>query len=530
MSETNRSVTAAGVLVATWLTCVMLVGTHGEFPLNDDWAYARATENWLRTGSIERGGWTWAPVITNIIIGGIFQRVFGESFEVLRWSTIVVGATGIVGAYCLARELGAEIKSATVAAACVAANPIYFNLSLTFMSDVPFAALSTWAMFGLARSLNRRSWGAAIGGGVATIAAMLSRQPAMAIPVGFGASLLLTTWFRTRTWAIAAVVGVAAIAPISLLGKLLGDARPEQVFTLGYFLTGMLGEDRVSIYQVINAGTCDIIYLGLFLSPLAVAVVRHRTHVVTGTATAVATAACVALYIRRPHPIGINLIRDFGLGPIETSARLPQWTWWCAAVLGAWCGGVGIAAIASDTRRTLDAVRAAALRPGMRAHTLLTMTTGIYLVVMLLAPVPFDRYQVFALAPLGALMASRAGWNTGRSYLGWALVAALGSFAVLGTRDYLEHHRTRWNLLTQLIAEGVSIQSIDGKFEFNGYYHYSNGAANRPVSERRWVYDEEYIISSHPSVEGYEPHKCAEYHRWLPPDTERIYVLRRTPK
>ncbi len=130
---------------------VALIGVGGDFPPNDDWAFALAVERWLDAGQLKTPGSLWAPAIPNILLDAAFSKGSGSFFESLRWSTLLAGYLGILGAFALARRLRLPPGTAAMAALCLAWNPVHLNLGFTSMTDVLFPAATTWSLVLLTR-------------------------------------------------------------------------------------------------------------------------------------------------------------------------------------------------------------------------------------------------------------------------------------------------------------------------------------------------------------------------------------------
>src|SRR5690349_8489040 len=129
-------------LAGLWLCTLLVVGGGGEVMVNDDWAYVRATESFLATGHIVRVPWTYAPVITNVLLGALFAKIFGFSLVVLRMSSFVMGGAGMLALYALARMLGSSRPLSALIAATFGFGMMHFGVAYTFMTDVPYTALA----------------------------------------------------------------------------------------------------------------------------------------------------------------------------------------------------------------------------------------------------------------------------------------------------------------------------------------------------------------------------------------------------
>src|SRR5260370_17820372 len=143
------------LIVTIWIVVALLIDPRGEFPLNDDWAYAAAVKTLLGGGGIRLSGWTTVNLIAQVLWGALFCLPFGFSFTALRISTLVLGLTGVLALYGLLREGDADHGTALFGALLLAFNPLYLVLSYTFMSDVPFIAFSILSFYFLLRGMRQ---------------------------------------------------------------------------------------------------------------------------------------------------------------------------------------------------------------------------------------------------------------------------------------------------------------------------------------------------------------------------------------
>ena len=89
---------------------------------------------------------------------------------------------GALALYGTLRELGRARTDSLIAALVLVANPVFFLLTFSFMTDVPFVGVSNIAFFFIVRAFSRRRplelWlGCALG-----VVAFFIRQIAIAIP------------------------------------------------------------------------------------------------------------------------------------------------------------------------------------------------------------------------------------------------------------------------------------------------------------------------------------------------------------
>ena len=144
-----------------WSLAIIIVNPSGNFPLGDDWSFGIAVKRLLEEGSFRPTGWTSPTLVTQVLWGALFCIPFGFSFEALRLSTLVLSLMGIFSIYLLIRYIYIYQPHprwlALLVALVIAFNPIYFNLSYTFFTDVPFTAFMAMSLLFFIRSLRSES-------------------------------------------------------------------------------------------------------------------------------------------------------------------------------------------------------------------------------------------------------------------------------------------------------------------------------------------------------------------------------------
>src|SRR2546430_5874257 len=93
-----------GCLLLAMVALFVLVPPGGEFATDDDWDYALTVQRLVETGRLQLSAWAQATLVFQIAWGGLFARLFGFSHTILRVSTLVLAALGVVSFYGLARQ------------------------------------------------------------------------------------------------------------------------------------------------------------------------------------------------------------------------------------------------------------------------------------------------------------------------------------------------------------------------------------------------------------------------------------------
>jgi hypothetical protein len=513
-------------LGALWLVMVVLVDPRGNFPLDDDWSYGRSVQALVEDHHFYLTGFTAMPLVAQVIWGALFSLPAGFSFTALRLSTLVLGLAGILAIYFLLREARASRGVAFLGALGVACNPLYCLLAFTFMTDVPFVAVSSLALLFLVRGASRGRdrdllLGVLFGG-----TALLIRQPALLIFVAFGVAYLATRGVSRRSV-------VTAVAPAAVAGAGLLAYRRLLEATIGVpVLYGRpydpLNEAAASAFdaagQFLDRIGVAFVYLGLFLLPLAIVVSTRRLLLLT--APLVGAVMVGLVWADKLMPLSGNIVYDeVGLGPpllrdvyilgLPHLERAPREVW----IIVTAAGVAGALLIVEQLALTiLGLARRLSLAPVLGLVGL-----ALYLVSIAIAGY-LDRYLVFAL-PFALLCVAAPARGRWRTVAAGVVLAVYAAVSVAGTHDYLSWNRARWSALDDLTARGVSYREIDGGFEFNGWYGYDPSYRETPGKSGWWVYGDRYVLSFGP-LPGFEVMARYRYRRWLP-GRDTILVLRR---
>jgi 4-amino-4-deoxy-L-arabinose transferase-like glycosyltransferase len=545
-----RRATAIDLLAITllWGLAVLLVNPVGDFPLNDDWAMGETVKHLVETGSYRPSGWTSMPMITQVYWGALFCLPKGFSFTALRCSTLAMSWLGVLGVYLLIRYLGRSRLLSVLCSLALAFNPIYFALSNTFMTDVPFTALVIWSSWFLVRHLQNDSLADLLLGTALAVAATLCRQLGLCLPLAFGVALLLKRGLHRR-WIVRSVLPLLVV--VAALGALqywlastgrLPAAYNEKTERVLSVLKHPLRVPLNTVYY----GWSILMYWGLFLLPVTLPVMlshryreRYARHalaqgLVVGAfvlATAVRLAIVPALMpvhrnIIIPQGIGPVILRDSPVMNLPNLPPLPSGFWLAVTVLSL----LGAALLLVHVVTSLLELPCQRRRnPSDRDDS--ASNFFLFAALTILAPLLlngfFDRYLVpVTVFGFGLVVLAREDlawrWQRGQYLASILLLVGFAVFGIAGTRDYLESNRTRWRALDALLAQkGITPDQVDGGFEFNGWYKFKTF-----TNTNWWQVDDSYAITFG-ELKGFTVLQKYGYRNWLPPRDGHILVLKR---
>ena len=545
-------------LTAIWIAMAAFVNPIGNFPLNDDWVYAQAVQSLLDTGRYKFLSETSANVGPQIYWGALFCLPTGFSFTALRFSTLTLGLIGTLVLYSLVLEATQDRKLSTLAALCLVANPLYFSLSNTFMTDIPFVVVMLIASALLTQGLSRESRSYIVAGIITAFAAILIRQLGIVILFAYAAALLAKRGVSFRNAIFGLLPILAGLAIHFGYQYWITSTGRVPVLTI-HSSVGVFIPDTDRLVDMLKTIAAGILYSGFFIAPfvaLYATFERPKLHNLSrksGTTLWISFAVVVMsfsilLYAQRLLPHKGNIMIPAGIGPLTLldtyvlNQNLPVITalgrvLWGALTL------VALASIVYTVNLPLTAY-------GWHAKHLLrnkphskppnwnivyfSMLGLSYLAILVLisGKVPiFDRYYIIFL-PILILILSNASSLRKRvqgrisTAVSVSLIFASAIFSILATHDYLSFNRTRWAALNDLQRQGVSPSNIDGGYEFNGIYTYDPKYRRQPGKGWWWVVDDKYVIASG-MLPNYSEVRRYSFQRWVLGTQSAIFVLRR---
>jgi hypothetical protein len=554
----------AGVLAILFCIAAAVVTPGGDFPLNDDWSYGMTVRHLLETGDYRPPLQAYAPLVTNVLWGSIFSLPGGFSFNALRASTLLASFLGLVGSYVLVRDLQQPRWLALLVALTLCFNPIYFELSYTFMTDVLFTALATWAMVFLSRSLRSASNLQMLTGTALALAGTLSRQLAVCIPLAFAVTVLLNSRLTARTTLRSAIPLISCVGAFLAFRHWLASSgrMPALLDARTGELLQALTNARHLIGLFLNNTFVVLVYLGLFLLPILALSMCDLFRSYRSKSAALMTVAILIMTLGAimharydltfgdasliPMPIPGNVLISSGVGPLTLRDTfllhlnhrpdLPAGFWIVVTALGLLGAGLLLAMLSLHTLKLMPRLLNRAPNSENDGVRMFLVLSGvIYLLPLLVTPFPYDRYFVptipliaAGIAGLSSRLSEPYPYDIKLSRLcGLMFLTAFAVFSVSGTRDYLAWNRLRWEALHYLAQTShVGAKDVDGGYEFNGLYLYDPAYRSDPERSYWWVQRDTYQIGFGP-VPGYATVKEYTYSNWLPPHLQKVVVLRK---
>lgn len=558
LASGRRDYAAILIPLAIWLVAVLLVNPVGNIPLNDDWSYSIPVRTLLETGQFTPGGYTSMTLVGQTYWGALFCLPFGFSHTALRVSTLAAAAIALVALALLLQDAGCDRRKTIVATLVLGLNPIWLVLSVSFMTDIEFAAYSIVATAFFCRYLQTRNAVTLLAAIAFALAAVSVRQLGLNLAMAMFAALLFESRKDKRAIVASALAIVASVA--LLVGLVLWLKARHVLPVEASDPTDSFGRNFASVrilgMKVEQFTRGILVHLGWFLCPVllwrAPAMIARYRRLRHGRTILIAAAVTGAVWFAlmaavRPMPLDWVTINENGLGPVRLHnapgtlpgpESLPKAFWLLITLIAVSGATLLLLELGLIIGKLVSAWRKRQFDTPMTVRAFLLFNAAIYLAPLVLAGY-FDRYLLvptFALLALFTIewqaQASAASLQKARKPArGFAAAAVFvlvltSAYAVAGTHDYMSWNRARWALLDTLLSQGVKPAQIDGGEEFNGTYTYDPKYVDTPSKSFWWVIDDEYIVQFGEEP-GYHTVASIDVDGWLPNFRTKLLTLQR---
>lgn len=531
-----------------WIISAIAINPYGEFPFNDDWAYAQSVQALVERHTFYMSSWTSTNLLVQVGWGTLFCLPFGFSFTALRISTLAAGLLGLWGTHRLIYKVTDDSRFAFVGTLLMLANPMYLGLSASFMTDIPFYTLMVWSLAYMAVGLREDRFSSLLIGLFLAALALLIRQLGISLFVGFSLAYVVRKGMNWKTISIG-TISIAAGLSIQLLYQRWLDYMMPELIAYNVQANNFFSKsfyERPLIHDFFNNTFVVLMYTGVFMIPYFLLLLTkgswaflRKNLVLLICITSTVIGLWFYFFQGTLMPIWWNVLNAFGLGPMlmrDTFYRLytlptPNFLRILMGfvTIGSILGSVGIIYYFIKILRYLT--KRATSKQQRSVGILFLSVTCIYYLPMSLQGL-FDRY----LLPIPALLLIliymvREEYSQTKPvstlsiplYLSMSLFVISFVYNICITHDYLAWNRVRWQSLNNLLKQGVKLTDIDGGFEFNGWHLYNS--SYKPSSNKSfwWVHNDTYVLGAS-VLPGFTLFQELPVNTWLPYGIQKLYI------
>jgi len=504
-------------IVAAWLAAIAIATPRGNFPRDDDWDFALATWRFARTGHFVFTPFTAVSLRAQVLWGALWTRLFGESFDVLRLSTLVLAALTLVVVHRTLAHLGAGRFARVIGTLALGFHPFFAWSACTYMTEVPFVFASAVALYFFVREMP-------VAGSAAIVVSWFVRQ------TGVAWALAALAAARNRRWAAAALSTIALFVALLIFKIEWLSGAPAEFgvhFRMWRESSFRLPQQLSIAYHWFdfNARNSGLFFLPL-VAPL-IFVLRRRWIPFAVVAVVLFVRAQSLINAGLPMPyfvtpfccdvFGGNVLADFGLGPVTLKGTYPVrlamgvrlLLTYGSVVAGALLVGGGTPPGQPPGRRRAQLF--------VLFGTLALLGSGLYV----------DRYALDSAWALAVALPLVVPWERRAARIvACVALAALAIFDVCAIHDDFAWNRARWAAFEGLRARGVAVGDIDAGAE----PWYLHEIANADRRTRRLfqfgIPPRKYVVAFAP-LRGYTVIETMPFRSWLGLREEKLYMLRR---
>ena len=587
-SSTRRGALAeVAAILAVWAAAVALINPRGNFPIDDDWDFALAAWRFASTGQFHFTPFTAVSLRAQVLWGALWTRLFGQSFDVLRASTLVLALATLVVVHRILLRAGVPRFGRLIATLAFGFHPIFLWSSCTFMTEVPFVFASSIALACFIRGFKedaishavtspetvchsetggapegrsaarnpppterdaligrgfvavlRPFWAPAdrnekwvFAGCLATIVACFVRQTGITI---LAAPLLLALMRRRWRDALAISSTMALFAATLLLKREWLAGSPQEFanhFKMWRESTFRLPEQIAVFdhYATFNAQNCALFFLPL-VAPLALVFIRsaRRNDFVIASVIALLFVArvqsLIALGLTMPYFVSPYCC-DIFAGNIFADFGLGP-----LALAGTYPFRLPHGARLGITYLSVICAALliwAVIRRASRTNaSLLAIGVALFGSLALFGSGLYvDRYSFDSAWPLVIALPMILPWKSRavRTVSAGALVI-IATFSTLAVQEYFSWNRARWTAIRDLRARGVAITAINAGAEPFYLYELSHGDQRMRRINQFGVPDRPYTVAFEP-LPGKRIIARYPYRGWFGYHRGEVFVL-----
>ena len=515
MEKINRNINPSSLLIneyfflfACFVLSVVIIDPFVNFPIGDDWSYASTVKRFVDHGVFKPAGWTSMPLITNVLWGSLFSSVFGHSHTVLRISTLVLSFIGMIYFIRTMKMLGAGKLFVIIAALLAAFNPLYFHLSNTFMTDVPFVAISIITMYYFIKFIKTDISKFFTISVILSILAILSRQTGLFMPLSFALFVLFNTKFKYTKKAILTGILIIAAASLPFYNFILSaaDSVPElYTFQSGKLMFTLQNPVKVSI-NLMRAFLFFFNSAGIFLLPLILFNLRaysflkeHKTASIMISIIFIggSLAALVPEHLFPFYQKG--LVSIFGFNPPVTKdifilgqqnlPVIPYSIRLFLTIFSAFSGAVLLSTILINLWNRRKKLK----------NDLIPLF--IYSALIYALPVSlirsFDRYYIILFFIIMFMLVLIAPKSNSMLLKTPAIIFTfvLAVFTLTSNATFFNYKQSQLKAVKYLETNNIPPEKVDAGFEYSGMKLYDTAYEYKEGNSWWWIKNDEYLIS-----------------------------------
>lgn len=505
----------------------LFINPTGEFALNDDWVMAHTVKDWAETGEFQLLPYAGPTFHIQALYATLVVKIFGFSFSLLRLSTLIITGTVIFLLYLfLERQTKKPLLAAMISVSFLYF-PIFYNLSFTFMTDIPALLFLLLSIISYEKGFKEKSSGWMFIGSVIAALAFFIRQTNILLL--FAAAIVAFGKGRKKNKEEFAFVFGLPMLLFVLIYWLLHQYGLMPQALGSHIVEGNWGDWGTNLLSwvwqfSIIIGLAGLPFTCAWLYSHKKACMKDRWFLFSLLLFGLVSVFFNNIWIDRFWHVG-NIISAHGLGPLQVMSGKVLTV--ISPSIQVWLTVIGAASV------VVLAWMLKGVKVGHLHKVLIFFWVGYLAVVS--SVTSFDRYAlplIMITLFFVAKALSKTEYNKTIAIIG---IACFGIMSIVGTKHYLTWNQIRWEFGQKLLDQGVVATDIDAGYEWNGWYTYweevhAENPPERTIDDPWWIRSmfpnntREYVISFSP-LAGYEIVKSKTISTYNPNNV--VFILRR---
>ena len=527
------------LFIALGVLTTAFTGVVGNFPIGDDWQYAYPIKTWLEEGDMQFKGIFAPNILLQVAYGFLFCKIAGGfDFTWLRLSTLVSAFFAILFFYKIIKQANVKNKIACLYCIILFFNPLFYYLSFTFFTDIPFLFICFVSIFYFVKYVFENKQKYIFWAALWAAASFYIRQPGLLLIIAFAIFILFEKHFSRKSIQTGvALFFIALIAYFSMEYWVKPSLSISDNFVPvgGQFYTALIEQPFHTFFEWIKKGIKIFIYLGFFGLPFLpflwkniIASKLFQKKILAIVFLVNAALFLLLYYSEKTFPFGGNIMFNCGLGSelladvytlgLPNTPKAPEWFMLVLQAIAQLSATFIFLFIFKNFKELLF--------PQKKVFCFLVLLNAVYLPVMSITSF-FDRYLLLTIASFFIALSLFGEKMNFRWFILKIIPAVfIALFSVLATTDSMAWNRAKNKAFLYLREKGVSIKKMDAGYEYNGFYNYHFPRTEKEGRSFWWVTDNEYMITFG-AVDGYQTIETFPYYRYLFLKQDAIHVLRR---
>lgn len=495
-------------IVLIWVISILIIQPNINFPVGDDWSYARSVKNLLETGKLQFTGWTSMPLAAQTIWGALFAWIFGFSHIVLRYSVLVLAIFGALGLFSIFKKINLlkPIENMVLVLVLIF-HPFFIHFAYTFATDIPFAVFIIFSILFIIKYFQNGKLQNYLLGISFCLVAGLIRDLSLALPPAFAITLffnkginkktifsasffiiiIAAEWIGFRLWLEASQGGLPA---------LYDDGRVRMAQTLALPVWKFSAHIIKNTFVILS-------FLAFYSLPVSIIIfqkyfkILKHNKTVWGLALSFSLISAVlclkaglAYFLTEfiyagaamPNAIAIQKSEAFLPNPFLNAIVL------LISVISSFIFTFVVGLIIKDYKKSDKLIK---------TIVLFLFTVSIVYCFPILIAGPFNRYLIIPLF-LFVFVCSIYLKSDQKSkvFNKLSIVVSIAYIYIgfAGAYDMMQMIRARSEAVKELESKGIRPETIDGGFEYNGWHFYDNKYSVKPGKNWWWVVGDEYAV------------------------------------